>query len=279
MDGDNAVERILVDFGLTPTEAIVYVATVTLGGGTARQISVTAGKERAQTHHALSKLQQLGIVESTLETPTKFHPVQIKEAVDHLFKIQSVKLKRLSEQREDLEGELQSRVSKPAPDHETYSIVKGRANTYLKMIESIQASEREVSLILSAQGLTRLRRFRNFLRTVQTRQRKGINFRIISEITAQNLEDAKVLSKCSELRHVRNQTTNASVYDGKIASVALSISEDLNLDAGDHIALWTSAQVFAKTLSNFFDSIWFVAAPMQPTIRVLETDAVHPEYA
>ena len=66
--------------------------------------------------------------------------------------------------------------------------------------------------------------------------------------------------------------TNASIYDGEIASVALSISEDLNLDAGDHIALWTSAQSFAKTLGNFFDSVWFVAAPMQPTIKLLEAD-------
>jgi sugar-specific transcriptional regulator TrmB len=173
MDEGNGVEKLLVHFGLTPTEAMIYVATVTLGGGTARQISVLVGKERAQTHHALSRLQQLGIVESTFETPTKFHPVQIKEAVDHLFKMQAMKLKRLSEQREKLEGELQSRVSKPMTGHETYSIVKGRANTYLKMIQSIQSSEKEVSLILSAQGLTRLRRFRNFLRAIQVKNRKG----------------------------------------------------------------------------------------------------------
>lgn len=274
MDADSTAEKMLVGFGLTPTEAMVYTATVTLGGGTARQISLAAGKERAQTHHALTKLQQLGIVESTLETPTNFRPVQIKEAVEHLFEIQSLKLRRLSEQKEGLEDELRSKFSKSSTAHETYSIVKGRANTYLKMIESIQASEREVSLILSAQGLTRLRRFRNFLRTIQIKQRKGVNFRIISEITMQNVEDAKVLSKFSELRHVRNQTTNASIYDGKIASVALSISEDLNLDAGDHIALWTSAQAFAKTLDNFFESIWFVAAPMQPTIKLVETDAM-----
>lgn len=272
MEADDEIERVLADFGLTPTEAIVYISTVMLGGGTAKQISVSAGKERAQTHHALSKLQQLGIVESTLESPTKFRPIQIKEAVDHLFKIQSMKLRKLNEQKEQLEKSLQSRVSSPTSYQETYSIVKGRANTYLKMIESIQASEEEVSLILSAQGLTRLRRFRSFIRTVKSKQRKGVNFRIISEITSANLDDAKVLSKFSELRHVRNQTTNASIYDSKIASVALSISEDLNLDAGDHIALWTSALSFARTLENFFDSVWFVAAPLQPTVRLVESD-------
>jgi sugar-specific transcriptional regulator TrmB len=271
MDSDS-LQRLLIDLGLTPTEAIVYLATVTLDGGTTKQISVAAGKERAQTHHALSKLQQLGIVDSTLETPTTFRPAKIREAFDHLFKMQSLKLRKLGERREELENVLQSRISKSTPVQETYSIVKGRANTYLKMIESIQVSEKEVCLILSAQGLTRLRRFRNFVRTVQSKQRKGVKFRIISEIIPENIDDANLLSKSSELRHIRNQITNASIYDGKIASVALSISEDLNLDAENHIALWTSAQSFAKTLTNFFDSVWFVAAPIQPTIRLIEAE-------
>jgi sugar-specific transcriptional regulator TrmB len=267
-----SIENLLVEFGLTHTEATVYRATVTVGGGTTKEISNSAGKERAQTHHALSKLQQMGIIESTLETPTKFRPVEIKKAVDHLFMLQSLKLRKLSEHRQELEQALQSRVVKSILSPETYSIVKGRANTYLRMIESIQSSEKEVSLLLSAQGLTRLRRFRNFLHTIQIKQRRGVNFRIISEITPANMEDAKLISKSSELRHIRNQATNASIYDGVIGSVALSISEDLNLDAGDHIALWTSAQSFAKTLGNFFDSVWFVAAPMQPTIKLLEAD-------
>jgi len=269
----NDAEKLLVEFGLTPTEAIVYATTVTIGGGTAKQISISAGKERAQTHHALSKLQQLGIVESTLETPTRFRPVLIKEAVDHLFSLQSVKLRKLSQQREELENALSSGISGSSSAQETYSIVKGRVNTYLKMIESIQSSEKEVLLILSAQGLTRLRRFRNFLRIVQAKSKKGVSFRLITEIKRENLEDAKIMAKYSELRHVKNQITNASIYDGKIASVALAVSEDLNLDAGDHIALWTSAISFARTLDNFFDSIWFIAAPAQPTIRSIESDS------
>lgn len=272
MDGDS-VEKLLVEFGLTPAEAMVYVATVMTGGGTAKQISVSAGKERAQTHHALSKLQQLGIVESTLETPTKFRPVPIKEAVDHLYMLESFKLRKLSENREELELALQSKFSKSTSVQETYSIIKGRANTYLKMIESIQTAESEVSLILSPKGLMRLRRFRNFLQAMQVKQKKGVSFRIVSEITPDNLGDARTISKFSELRHIKNQTTNASIYDGKVASVALSVSEDLNLDAGDHIALWTTAISFAKTLGNFFDSLWFIAAPIQPTIRSIEADS------
>ncbi len=249
------------------------MATLRLAGGTTKEISAASGKERAQTHHALSKLQQQGIVEATLDSPTKFRPVEIKEAVDHLYSLKAMKLRRLAEQKEDLEVALKAGIGKSPIPPETYSIVKGRVNTYLKMIETIHSSEKEVSLIMSAQGLTRLSRFRDFLKVLQARSKRGISFRIISEITPQNLNEARSLAMFSELRHVKNQITNASIYDGKIASVALSISEDLNIDAGDHIALWTNAVSFAHTLDNFFDSIWFIAAPAQPTIRSIETRA------
>jgi sugar-specific transcriptional regulator TrmB len=274
LESDDPSLKLLVDFGLTPTEAIVYTATVRIAGGTTKEISVAAGKERAQTHHALSKLQQVGIVDATMDSPTRFRPVEIKEAIDHLYSLQSVKLRRLGEQRTELERALTTSISGAPIPPETYSIVKGRINTYLKMIESIHSAKKEVSLIMSAQGLTRLSRFRNFLKVVQAKSRKGVNFRIITEIMPENLEWAKSIAKYSELRHVKNQITNASIYDGKIASVALSISEDLNIDAGDHIALWTSPLSFARTLDNFFDSIWFMAAPAQPTIKSIETKAV-----
>jgi len=274
LESDDRSRKLLVDFGLTPTEAIVYTATVRIGGGTTKEISVAAGKERAQTHHTLAKLQQLGIVDATLDSPTRFRPIEIKDAIDHLYSLQSVKLRRLSGLRTELERALTAGISGAPIPPETYSIVKGRVNTYLKMIESIHSTNKEVSLIMSAQGLTRLSKFRNFLKIIQAKSRKGVSFRIISEITPDNLEEARSLAKYSELRHVKNQITNASIYDGKIASVALSISEDLNIDAGDHIALWTSAISFARTLDNFFDSIWFIAAPAQPTIKSIETKAV-----
>jgi hypothetical protein len=92
---------------------------------------------------------------------------------------------------------------------------------------------------------------------------------VISEITPENLQDARSISKIAELRHVRNQITNASLYDDKIGSVALSVSEDLSLDAKDHIALWTTTQSFISTLRNFFDSIWFVAEPAENTMKVM----------
>ncbi len=45
----------LLDFGLTNTEAFVFEAALNLGEATTRQISIAAGKERAQTYHVVAQ--------------------------------------------------------------------------------------------------------------------------------------------------------------------------------------------------------------------------------
>lgn len=272
----NPVEalKLLTDFGLTPTEAVVYFAAATIGGGTAKEIAIAAGKERAQTHHALLKLQELGIVQSSTQVPVRFRPIGVKETADHLYSLEYLKLQKLKESRAKLVRELSSSRSSTVLPVEGYSIIKGRANTYLKMVEVIQSSKKDVLLIMSATGLTRLRRFRNFYRAIETKAKRGVQFRVISEITPDNQADAKIVSRIAELRHVKNQITNASIYDGKIGSVALSMSEDLALDAKDHIALWSSTQSFVSTLRNLFDSVWFVAEPSANRIKTIDSEVL-----
>jgi sugar-specific transcriptional regulator TrmB len=267
MEGE--VMSALVQLGLTNAEAKVYLATVTLEGGTATEIAALAGKDRGNTHHTLAKLQQLGIVEPTTGSPTVFNAIEVTKALDHLFSLQSMRLRRLDELRKSISANVSSSSFRATPQAETYSIIKGRLNTYLRMIESVAMSKEKVALLCSAEGLTRLRRFRNFFQSVSEKAAEGVEFRIISEITAANLEDVKAFSRIGEFRHIRNQATNASVYDGKVASVALSINEKLDEDVKDHVALWTNGSSFVRTFGEFFDSIWFVAAPAEPMIKTL----------
>lgn len=258
---------LMVELGLTSSEAKVYLATSNLGAATTTEIAAAAAKERSNTYHLLERLEQLGLVEATLDSPTKFKPIEAGEAINHLFSIESVKFHELDKRRKSMLASLSSVGLGVARDAETYSVIKGRARTYLRMIESMSECKKEVSLILSANGVTRLRRFGDFMQVMKQRARAGVEFRVITEISGSNVEDVREFGKVAELRHVRNQSTNASVYDLKVGSVALVINDNLDEDAPEHVALWTSGKSFVKMLTDFFNSIWFVAAPASPTIR------------
>ncbi len=112
----------LFDFGLTNTEAFVFEAALNLGEATTRQISIAAGKERAQTYHALRRLQQLGLVDVTLSVPARFRPVELKYALDRLYLHQTVRLSKLDEMRKKIVKVQHSDVKVLFAD--SYSVVK-----------------------------------------------------------------------------------------------------------------------------------------------------------
>ena len=268
--------NLLMQLGLNSTDAQILLSASSLQEGTTREISIAARKERAQTHHTLVKLQQLGLIETTLSSPARFRPIELGEAIDRLYSFESERLRRLDEARKKVAKSLRPQSLSFSRSHrpliESYSIVKGRISTYLKIIEAMQSSNNQVLIMLSAHGLTRFRRFENLMKTIRTRYRKGVQFKIISEVNSSNARDAKVLAKFCELRHVRNQFTNASTYDKIRASIALSLSESLDVDVQEHVTLWTNADSFVETLTNHFESIWFVGAPLDPFIKTIELE-------
>ncbi len=266
---DEGILSVMVELGLTSSEAKVYLAAANLGSATTTEIAAAAAKERSNTHHLLERLEQLGLVSATLDSPTRFKPVKVGEAIDHLFSLESVKFHELDEKRKSILASLSSQGLGAARDAETYSVIKGRARTYLHMIGSMSGCKKEMRMLLSANGVTRLRRFGNFMQVMKERARAGVEFRVITEINRSNADDIKTFGRIAEVRHVRNQSTNASIYDSMVGSVALVINDNLDEDAPEHVALWTNGGSFVRMLTDFFDSVWFVAAPSSPTMRSL----------
>jgi len=257
----------LVELGLTSSEAKVYLAAARLGAATTTEIATTAEKERSNTHHLLQRLEQLGLVDATLDWPTKFKPVEPREAIDHLFELQKVRFKKLEETKSSTLTSLGPAAIGTPPNTETFSVVRGRVRTYLRVIGTLPTCRSEVSMLMSSNGLIRLSRFRNFIQLVSQKSKEGVRFRVVTEITKYNAEYVWILGEMAEVRHVRDQKTNASIYDMRIGSVALSINDALEEDIREHVALWSNGASFVKMLASLFDSAWFLAAPAAPTMR------------
>jgi sugar-specific transcriptional regulator TrmB len=81
--------QILVDLGLTLKQARVYTALVTSGPSKVSAISNISKVARPDVYKALSKLQQLGLVEKIIETPLEFEATSMNEALSLLLKIKT----------------------------------------------------------------------------------------------------------------------------------------------------------------------------------------------
>ena len=76
--------EILVELGLTHTEAKVYTALLCLKTATARNIHETTNVARQDVYQILSDLEEKGLIEKVIAKPAKFQPIPAKYAISIL---------------------------------------------------------------------------------------------------------------------------------------------------------------------------------------------------
>ena len=76
--------EILVELGLTQTEAKVYMALLCLKSATARNIHRASKVARQDVYQLLSDLQEKGLIEKVINKPAKFRPIPANEAISIL---------------------------------------------------------------------------------------------------------------------------------------------------------------------------------------------------
>ena len=73
--------QILIDLGLTSSQAKVYFALLKIGRSSARTTAKFSKVVRQDIYRILGELNNLGLVAKTLEQPTKFEPVPLEDGL------------------------------------------------------------------------------------------------------------------------------------------------------------------------------------------------------
>src|SRR5208283_4200662 len=88
--------------GLTPNQAKVYLILSSSAAATASQISKISKLAREEIYRAMSKLQELGLVEIMVEAPTKYRAHPLSDGIHTLLNRKTEENKRLQEEAENL---------------------------------------------------------------------------------------------------------------------------------------------------------------------------------
>jgi sugar-specific transcriptional regulator TrmB len=87
--------EILVELGLTHTEAKVYLALLCLNDATARKIHTELNTARQDVYPILSDLEKKGLIEKVIAKPTRFRPIPAKDAISILLQKRKQQYRRL----------------------------------------------------------------------------------------------------------------------------------------------------------------------------------------
>jgi len=96
------IKNELISFGLTKSQAKVFIYLGKYGSKTASEIAKALQLPRTETYHLVNSLQNMGLVIAELAHPTKYTAMDMREAVATLVKQEQDRIDTLANKEESL---------------------------------------------------------------------------------------------------------------------------------------------------------------------------------
>jgi len=96
------IKNELINFGLTKSQAKVFIYLGKYGSKTASEIAKALQLPRTETYHLVNSLQNIGLVLAELAHPTKYAAKEMKEAISTLVKQERERIDNLATKEESI---------------------------------------------------------------------------------------------------------------------------------------------------------------------------------
>jgi len=277
--------EILRELGLSKREADIYLFLSRRGPQKAHSVAMRLNIDRAQTYRSLTSLQEKGIVELTIEAPTRYIAVPIEPLLESYIKGKKNEVARIEAERTDVINYFKSiRAKEPEYPMAKFQVITGKNGIYSKISEMMNQSNKEVLGLTTSLGLIQ-EDFAGILDTIieSARQRSDVQFKMLANISNENLNIIKNTVKRIPVKKTHAQWRHIDlgskfyprfVIKDEEEAILYMISKDelptltpMQEDTG----LWVTSKMFVSTLKASFMEIWRNAINVNDRINELET--------
>jgi sugar-specific transcriptional regulator TrmB len=274
------LKNALQHFGATEKEAEVYIFLAkrgTLGTG---QIARQMKKNKGHIYRILSSLEQKGLVEATLEVPTRFTAVSLEKVIDGYVKAKQVEIAQVEKTKEDLLEDWK-RISQTEAElkPEKFTVVEGNQKIYRKIAEMIEKTENEFSAVSLVSDLARAEQF-GVLDSVYSNPRKNeLKFRFLTDVNQQNLKAFKLLrAKLKPGLHIkaRNPDLGLALFPRMVIrdsrEILFFISPGTQRSARkQEVCISTNCNSLIQSFTGVFANLWVNSTDIDEKIIEIET--------
>ena len=256
-------KNILKDFGLTNKEVAVYLFLAKqeiLSGG---EISKQTKIDRSVVYRILKSLQAKGMVEATLESPTRFVAITFEKALDLIIKTKQEEALKVEKAKKDLvEDWKKVRRVKSQTQIERFIIIEGNKKIHSKILQMIKSTRNNLSGILPISGMERAEQFGVFDAVYDHPLKNKIQFQFVTEVNKENLEAAKLfLPKLKSAIDLKTATPGSE--DTDLPRLVIRDNEEVMFftktkDAAkrkqSNVCILTNSEALVQTFSGIFKS-------------------------
>ncbi len=244
----------LFKFGLTPNEVKVFIYLGKYGPKTAIEISKSMKIARTETYRVLNTLQNMGIVSSTFDHPTRFSSIPIEDAINVLIESEMENVKTLQMQKNsiiDLWQEIPVFTSEDEPSDEKFQIIKGQNAIISKINEMF--SDAKISLLVLGPEKFYLKMYYSEL--LDRLRNSKAEIRFLTSCSEKSMHVFKGLSKVS-IRSMSSDVDSTLCFVVKDDSELISFMKSDFTHQHEMLAIRTDCSSLIYTMKLLFNQIW-----------------------
>lgn len=279
---EKEIIEVLCELGLSKREADVYLALSRRGIQGVNSLSTVLKMDRVQAYRILKSLQEKGVVETSLETPTRFSAISLEALIDSYIKIKKSEVDGLEVKKNELIAYWKSfSVKTPEYPIAKFRVLRERKKIYMEILSMIQNSKKEVLELTTSSGVIQEDIAGIFDTMIDLAQKNpNSQFRILTTISKENYEVIeemikKIATKSLNIlwRHLDLGSKNYPRFimkDENEAILYVTSRDELSLSQED-TGLWIRSGVFTSTLRESFMEMWRNAIQADERIEELKT--------
>ncbi len=254
------LSRLRKIFDLNLYEVKVWTALLSRGTSTAGELSSISDVPRSRTYDILESLEKKGFIVMKLGKPIKFVALKPEEVIERVKKNLVINAQEKSKRLEKLKGDevleelttLFSDGIKFIEPTDLSGALKGRQNIYNHMDMMIREAEKSITLVTTADGLSR--KLEVLLSSLEIAKKRGVKIKIAAPMTAENKKVAKDFSRVGELRNSESLRARFMIIDGE--QLMFMLLNDGEVHPTYDIGVWLNTEFFAKALEQLLELSW-----------------------
>ena len=262
------LSRLRKIFDLNLYEAKVWTALLSRGVSTAGELSNISDVPRSRTYDSLESLEKKGFIVMKIGKPIKFVALKPKEVVERVKRNLIInaqeKSKRLEELKSDevlfeLNSLFDNGVKFVEPSDLSGSL-RGRQNMYNHLDMMIRSSEKNVTIVTTADGLNR--KMETLLPVIEKAKRRGVVIRIAAPIVENNVKIARHLAKFADIRDTSKKELKGRFAIVDSEQLMFMLTDDATIHPNYDVAVWLSTDFFAQVMEQMFELAWKDLTPI-----------------
>ena len=255
--------EVLVELGLTISEAKVYLALNQIGTAGIGPITKATGIHREHTYQIVNTLEKKSLIEKEIGTPTLYKatpleaalPMLVKHKQEQITELKTKTTKLIEEIKIDNQNIAQPTLNKQPENHQ-FVIIPGKETVINKQKECIQKTQTNADFVTTPVRFSSA--IQEFAKDYKQALRRGVKIRICTEKHVPEKAALEIVQKLAknpgfEVKFFSDPADAiVTIFDKKQAFVITSTTANLSGAS----SLCSTNPSFVVLAQNYFDFKW-----------------------